>query len=80
MKAYAFWLVLSMAGAKDTDRCDPTRERDDAMCLRNGKRDPKCCACLFGFSGLVDAIFWRALSMRPAIDDRSENFGGPRLS
>ena len=46
MKAYAFWLVLSMAGAKDTDRCDPTRERDDAMCLRNGKRDPKCCACL----------------------------------
>ena len=34
MKAYALWLVLSMAGAKLTDdRCDPT-ERDDAMCLQ----------------------------------------------
>ena len=47
MKAYAFWLVLSMAGAKLTDdRCDPTRERDDAMCLHeDGKRDLSCCAC-----------------------------------
>ena len=45
--APALWLLLPMAGAKLTDdRCDPTRERDDAMCLRNGKRDPKCCACL----------------------------------
>ena len=32
MKAYALWLFLSLAGAKDTDdKCDPTRERDDAM-------------------------------------------------
>ena len=47
MKAPALWLVLSVAGAKLTDdRCDPTRERDDAMCLENGERDHSCCACL----------------------------------
>ena len=47
MKAYALWLFLSLAGAKDTDdKCDPTRERDDAMCLQDGERDPSCCACL----------------------------------
>jgi hypothetical protein len=47
MKAYALWLILSMAAAKLTDnRCDPTRERDDAMCLENGERDHSCCACL----------------------------------
>ena len=28
------------------EHCDPTRERDDAMCLENGERDHNCCACL----------------------------------
>ena len=47
MRAYALWLFLSLAGAKDTDdKCDPTRERDDAMCLQDGERDHSCCACL----------------------------------
>ena len=46
----AVWLIMSLAYAdtrKHTDnRCDPTRERDDSMCLRDGKPDRKCCACL----------------------------------
>ena len=49
MKAYALWLLLPMAGADyayTDERCDPTRERDDAMCLQDGERDHSCCACL----------------------------------
>ena len=61
--APALWLLLSMAGAKDTDdRCDPTRERDDRACrakLPNGEHSHgagACCAylgtgkCSDGFS------------------------------